>query len=344
MPAEEQEISSLPDVLRECLIPWAQEGVWRRMIVAKPVMTRRDIPESVQFAHCGLKGKRVATRDKRLYANGRAYSARWPEAGMQEAEVPKLICVVSGTCDFQVGEYKLRCDAGHFIFLPPHTPHPDAGRSHLEGDNSEGHCDLLHIVAYQGGFHCWFCHSHGAKHTGTARENFLIADSMVNRLYGLLAEELQRGDDPQVCDGLFHALMAALYREVTMGRYLHPGPVKQPRLQETDAMSFAQQVEIYLKEHLNENLTLDVVARHLYMSRAMLVRRMRQEVGMTFVEFLSICRVDAAKRLLEQSEWSVKAIAQFVGFKSAGYFCTFFRRQTGWSPLEFRDKSHQKKR
>jgi AraC-like DNA-binding protein len=104
---------------------------------------------------------------------------------------------------------------------------------------------------------------------------------------------------------------------------------------------FTGQLEDYVKHHLNQSMTSEQVARELYMSRSQFVRRIRQETGQAFVEFLSTYRIQQAKTLLGESEWPVQTIAKYVGFKSSTYFHAFFQRQVGCTPGEFRLKTRQ---
>jgi AraC-like DNA-binding protein len=47
-------------------------------------------------------------------------------------------------------------------------------------------------------------------------------------------------------------------------------------------------------------------------------------------------RIDAARRLLSDPQLQIKEIAAEMGFSSEFYFSTYFRRETGMSPSEFR--------
>ena len=49
-----------------------------------------------------------------------------------------------------------------------------------------------------------------------------------------------------------------------------------------------------------------------------------------------------AKRLLLHSEARVSAIARDLGFSDPSYFSRFFRRETGWTPSDYRAQIHEK--
>lgn len=85
-------------------------------------------------------------------------------------------------------------------------------------------------------------------------------------------------------------------------------------------------------------ITLTTAARRLGVSSRTLQRRL-QDSGTTFHEQRSAAQVRAAKVALVQTEDKIAAIARSVGCASASQFSALFRRQTGESPREFRDRS-----
>jgi len=64
----------------------------------------------------------------------------------------------------------------------------------------------------------------------------------------------------------------------------------------------------------------------------------RDHTGLTFSKFLGEKRIDAAKHLLGDLTLNIAEVAFRVGYDDAGYFTRRFRRSTGLSPREWRDK------
>jgi AraC-like DNA-binding protein len=62
----------------------------------------------------------------------------------------------------------------------------------------------------------------------------------------------------------------------------------------------------------------------------------RQELGVTPITYLNRYRVNQAKRLLQQTDQSVTAIALAVGFSDSGYFSRVFKREVGMAPDLYR--------
>jgi len=58
------------------------------------------------------------------------------------------------------------------------------------------------------------------------------------------------------------------------------------------------------------------------------------------MEFILNKKVDMAKEtLLDAPEKNLDEIADLVGFCSASYLCKIFKRQTGMSPLEYKERN-----
>ena len=77
------------------------------------------------------------------------------------------------------------------------------------------------------------------------------------------------------------------------------------------------------------------------MSPRTLVRRFRAELGTTPRQWVLAHRVDRARQLLEETDLGVDHVAALVGFASAGSLRPHFRRVTGLSPSEYRERFGQ---
>lgn len=86
------------------------------------------------------------------------------------------------------------------------------------------------------------------------------------------------------------------------------------------------------------SLTLKQVADQVYLSPSYFSRLFKEEVGMTFVEYLSFVRVQKAKSLLRVSCLPIEVIANNAGFSNPSYFATTFKKMVGKTPSEYRDQ------
>ena len=91
-----------------------------------------------------------------------------------------------------------------------------------------------------------------------------------------------------------------------------------------------------LEQRYNEPWTLEQLARFAGHSRTSLLRVFRQATGKSPIDYLIGLRIEAAKRLLRQSELGMTEIALEVGFGDSNYFARQFRLIVGRTPTDFR--------
>lgn len=110
--------------------------------------------------------------------------------------------------------------------------------------------------------------------------------------------------------------------------------IEHPRLQVLDA---------YIRKHHATPITLTVAAKVATLSPAYLSALVRRELNITFVQWVTVIRVEAAKPLLKRRWPQITQVASQVGFPSLIAFERAFRRSEGLCPREFR-KKHARER
>ncbi len=110
---------------------------------------------------------------------------------------------------------------------------------------------------------------------------------------------------------------------------------KQQRDMLTQAIGF-------IGEHYQEeSISLDRVARKVNVSPNYFSAIFSQEVGQTFIEYLTSKRIDEAKRLLRLTDKRSSEIAFAVGYKDPHYFSFAFKKISGCTPSEYRKGNKQ---
>jgi len=113
--------------------------------------------------------------------------------------------------------------------------------------------------------------------------------------------------------------------------------------QETEASNqeneFLQQLrEIVLKELDNAEFTIPELAERMAMSQIQVYRKLKALTGQTPSQFVRRIRLEAGKKLLQNTDKTVAEIAYEVGFSDPNYFSRSFHQAFGNPPGAFRKK------
>lgn len=99
-------------------------------------------------------------------------------------------------------------------------------------------------------------------------------------------------------------------------------------------------VRHYIEDNYgNSKLSLNEVASIAGFNEKYFSSKFRKEMGMTFVEYVTNIRIDAAKNLLKQTNMKLVEISEAVGYNNVEHFVRVFKRKTGMSPREY--EKHQ---
>lgn len=99
--------------------------------------------------------------------------------------------------------------------------------------------------------------------------------------------------------------------------------------------SFARVTE-WMLQHLDQDLTVDQLARKALMSSRTFARRFRADMGTTPAAWLNRQRLIRAQQLLEQSDSGLEAIAQQTGFGTAAVMRHHFLKVLQTTPTAYR--------
>ncbi len=98
----------------------------------------------------------------------------------------------------------------------------------------------------------------------------------------------------------------------------------------------AQAMDFIDKHYCENNLSLNRVAKEVNISPCYFSAVFSQEVGQTFVEYLTSKRMETARRLLKQTDQRSSEIANTVGYKDPHYFSYLFKKTQGMTPRNYR--------
>lgn len=167
-----------------------------------------------------------------------------------------------------------------------------------------------------------------------------ICLGVVSRGLGLLAEYDRKTDDQQ-------KLEVELWQDLLSQNSL-PGLVRcfVNTCQEMVSRASARRrqrkhhvvsaVQEHVRNHFQESLTIRDLANLVHMNPNYLSGLFKAEVGETFSDYLLRVRMERAKDLLMRPDARVYEVAESVGYVTAAYFSSQFKKFTGQTPAEFR--------
>ncbi|AKJ64723.1 xylose operon transcription regulator XylR [Kiritimatiella glycovorans] len=92
----------------------------------------------------------------------------------------------------------------------------------------------------------------------------------------------------------------------------------------------------FIREHLTEPIKVEDLLRHVFVSRTLLERKFKTELGRTPLVEIRRQRIVRARQLLADTDESILEIAEKCGFSSDIRLSTVFKEITGQSPSQYR--------
>lgn len=97
-------------------------------------------------------------------------------------------------------------------------------------------------------------------------------------------------------------------------------------------------VQDFIEKNYNEKMPIDELAAIVNSGRRTFERRFRQATNNTPLEYIQRVRIEAAKRFFEASRKNVSEVMFDVGYTDTRAFRDTFRKVTGLTPIEYRNK------
>ena len=95
-----------------------------------------------------------------------------------------------------------------------------------------------------------------------------------------------------------------------------------------------------LTKDLCDPPTLSELSKSLHFSENYLIRIFKEEMGITPRSYINSARLRKAKILLSSESMTAERVAHECGFSDYAHFYRIFRKETGVSPKEYRQKEY----
>lgn len=100
--------------------------------------------------------------------------------------------------------------------------------------------------------------------------------------------------------------------------------------------------QAFIEANYIDKITVDELADKFAIGRRSFERRFKKATGNTVVEYLQRVKIEAAKRHFESSRKNINEVMFDVGYTDTKAFRTVFKKITGLTPIEYRNKYHKK--
>lgn len=95
----------------------------------------------------------------------------------------------------------------------------------------------------------------------------------------------------------------------------------------------------YTDEHYLENITLDTIANECYVNKYYISHLFAKYKKVSFGQYILSKRLARAQMFLFTTELPIAEIAEKSGFSDPNYFCRVFKKTTGITPMQYRQRN-----
>ena len=158
----------------------------------------------------------------------------------------------------------------------------------------------------------------------------LPASNPVASLFAKMAAAYDKRTDKGIlaCKSLFYQILE------------HTAEAERLFLPSEKYVKIAQAVEQMEENFLNGDFRLETLSDNCGISYRYFEQLFRQKYGMSPKEYLLSLRLEHAKKLLADSDLRIKDIALLLGYGDITHFGKLFTAKTGYTPREYRSKTH----
>ena len=100
-----------------------------------------------------------------------------------------------------------------------------------------------------------------------------------------------------------------------------------------------QKAKEYINKNYDKNITLETICDSISVSKNYFCYLFKKVMGISIWDYLTHMRVEKAKELLKQTDLKNYEISYKVGYENPSYFTKTFKKLTGLTPQEFRDRN-----
>ncbi|MDU6038917.1 MAG: response regulator [Clostridium butyricum] len=109
----------------------------------------------------------------------------------------------------------------------------------------------------------------------------------------------------------------------------------------TSQKSIANIICDYVNTHYSEDINRDTIAEVVRLNSDYTARLFKKEMGTSLVNYIIQKRISVAKHLLQNTNFPVNSVSDKVGYGNYSYFTKLFKKETSFTPIDYRKKYSQ---
>ena len=162
-------------------------------------------------------------------------------------------------------------------------------------------------------------------------QNRIYSSGGANSYWNLLLHLVEKYTDRET------SILVSKYFAIDINRssQLAYSIFKSQKAHNDEAIKIAQE---YIEKNIDERITVDELAYKVAVGRRSFERRFRQATSNSVLEYIQRVKIEAAKRNFETSRKNINEVMYNVGYTDTKAFRTTFKKITGLTPIEYRNK------
>ena len=119
-----------------------------------------------------------------------------------------------------------------------------------------------------------------------------------------------------------------------INRYLHKGSEIG-----TEMLDEIERATHYFNEHYNQSIVIDEYAKDRGMTANWFIQSFRRVTKYTPMQYIVHLRMTNAMNLIDNTNYNMAQIASAIGYDNSMYFSRIFKKHTGLTPTEYKNRN-----
>jgi transcriptional regulator GlxA family with amidase domain len=162
-------------------------------------------------------------------------------------------------------------------------------------------------------------------------ENRIYSSGGANSYWNLLLHLIEKYTDRET------AVLTSKYFAIDINRHSQ-SPFAIFTGQKTHHDEVVRKAQDYIEQNIDGKITIEELAESLAVGRRSFERRFRQATNNSVLEYIQRVKIEAAKRSIENSNKYINEVMFDVGYTDTKAFRTTFKKITGLTPVEYRNR------